>query len=481
MPMKTELGQALVVDDELNLRESLVELIAGEGFRVTQAANGEEAVESLRKGIVEPDVVFLDVRMPKMNGLEVLRVIQEEKLTTAPVIVLSAFGDSSKMIEAMRLGAYDYITKPLDLDEIVATLQRATEQRRLSRAAESIRPPKEVAGSDEIAADQNRFEMLGTSRVMRDVFKQIGRLAATDATVLIAGESGTGKELVARAVHNHSARSQKPFVAVNCGALPENLIEAELFGHERGAFTGAERQRKGRFELAHTGTLFLDEAGELTPGAQVKLLRALQERRFERVGGTETVAVDVRVIAASNQDLQQAVTEKLFREDLYYRLSVIEIRLPPLRARLGDVPQLAEYFLELAATRHLQSAKALSDQAMRSLLAYDFPGNVRELENMIERAVVSAGPAVEVLSPAHLFGERAQAVSDDLRINQSFLDLPFKEAVAALERKLILRALDASGGNRAEAARSLGINRRLLYSKLEEHNLQSLQVPDDKT
>jgi len=481
MPMKTELGQALVVDDEINLRESLVELIAGEGFRVTQAANGEEAVESLRKGIVEPDVVFLDVRMPKMNGLEVLRVIQEEKLTTAPVIVLSAFGDSSKMIEAMRLGAYDYITKPLDLDEIVATLQRATEQRRLSRAAESVRPPKEAAGSDEIAADQNRFEMLGTSRVMRDVFKQIGRLAATDATVLIAGESGTGKELVARAVHHHSARSQKPFVAVNCGALPENLIEAELFGHERGAFTGAERQKKGRFELAHTGTLFLDEAGELTPGAQVKLLRALQERRFERVGGTETVGVDVRVIAASNQDLKQAVTEKLFREDLYYRLSVIEIRLPPLRARLGDVPQLAEYFLERAAARHLQSVKALSDQAMRSLLAYDFPGNVRELENMIERAVVSAGPAVEVLSPGHLFGERAQAVSDAMRINQSFLDLPFKEAVAALERKLILHALDASGGNRAEAARSLGINRRLLYSKLEEHNLQSFQVADDKT
>ncbi len=481
MPMKTELGQALVVDDEINLRESLVELIAGEGFRVTQAANGAEAVESLRRGLVEPDVVFLDVRMPKMNGLEVLRVIREEKLTTAPVIVLSAFGDSSKMIEAMRLGAYDYITKPLDLDEIVATLRRATEQRRLSRAAESVRQPKEVSRSDEIAAEQNSFEMLGTSRVMRDVFKQIGRLAATDATVLIAGESGTGKELVAHAVHHHSARSQKPFVAVNCGALPESLIEAELFGHERGSFTGAERQKKGRFELAHTGTLFLDEAGELTPGAQVKLLRALQERRFERVGGTETVAVDVRVIAASNQDLKQAVGEKLFREDLYYRLSVIEIRLPPLRARLGDVPQLAEFFLERAATRHSQSVKALSDQALRSLLAYDFPGNVRELENMIERAVVSSGPAVEVLSPAHLFGERAQAFSAETLLNQSFLDLPFKEAVAALERKLILRALDASGGNRAEAARSLGINRRLLYSKLEEHNLQPLEVPDAKT
>jgi two-component system, NtrC family, response regulator AtoC len=467
-----DIAQALVVDDEINLRESLVELIAGEGFRVAQAGDGEDAVELLRNGAVEPDVVFLDVRMPKMDGLEVLRVIQDEKLTSAPVIVISAFGDSSKMIEAMRLGAYDYITKPLDLDEIVATLHRAAEQRRLSRAAEAARLPKEAESVDGTAAEPNRFEMLGTSRVMRDIFKQIGRLAATDATVLITGESGTGKELVARAVHNHSARSRKPFVAVNCGALPENLIEAELFGHERGAFTGAERQKKGRFELAHTGTLFLDEVGELTPGAQVKLLRALQERRFERVGGTETVSVDVRVIAASNQDLKLAVNEKRFREDLFYRLRVIEIRLPPLRARLGDVPQLAEYFLERTATRHGLALKVLSDEAMRCLMAYDFPGNVRELENMIERAVITAGAAVEVLSPAHLFGEGAETISNEARTNRAFLGLPFKEAVAALERELIRRALEASGGNRAEAARRLGINRRLLYSKLEEHKIQ---------
>jgi two-component system response regulator AtoC len=395
------------------------------------------------------------------------------------VIVISAFGDSSKMIEAMRLGAYDYITKPLDLDEIVATLHRAAEQRRLSQAAEAARPVKESEGAD--AAEPNRFEMLGTSRVMRGIFKQIGRFAATDATVLIAGESGTGKELVARAIHNHSARSRKPFVAVNCGALPENLIEAELFGHERGAFTGAERQKMGRFELAHTGTLFLDEVGELTPPAQVKLLRALQERRFERVGGTDTVTVDVRVIAASNQDLKQAVDEKRFREDLFYRLSVIGIGLPPLRARLGDVPQLAEYFLERTATRHALSLKVLSDEAMRCLMAYDFPGNVRELENMIERAVITAGAAVEVLSPAHLFGEGAPTVSDEARTNQAFLGLPFKQAVAALECELIRRALAVSGGNRAGAARRLGINRRLLYSKLEEHQIQlSIEILDGR-
>jgi two-component system response regulator AtoC len=401
----------------------------------------------------------------------VLSIIQEEKLTSAPVIVISAFGDSSKMIEAMRLGAYDYITKPLDLDEIVSTLHRAAEQRNLSLTAEAKRSAKKEEEALDPEAQPGPAEILGNSRVMQDIFKQIGRLAATDATVLIGGESGTGKELVANAVHRHSARSRERFVAVNCGALPENLIEAELFGYERGAFTGAERQKKGRFELAHKGTLFLDEVGELTAGAQVKLLRALQERRFERVGGTETVSVDVRVIAASNQDLKQAVADKRFREDLFYRLSVIEVRLPALRARLGDVPQLAEHFLEHAAARHNQPVKLLSDEALRGLLTYDFPGNVRELENMIERAVISAGSATEVLSTAHLFGEGANPRVEP-GLNQSFLDLPFKDAVAALERELIRRALEASGDNRAEAARRLGINRRLLYSKLEEHHIQ---------
>jgi two-component system response regulator AtoC len=308
--MKTESRQAFVVDDETNLRASLAELIAGEGFRVAHAGGGQEAIESLRSGAVTPDVVFLDVRTPRMDGLAVLREIQDEQLTTAPVIIISAYGDSSKIIEAMRLGAYDYITKPLDAGEIVATLHRAAEQRRLSQAAEAARPPRE-SDAEESEEPEGVPDLLGTSRAMREIFKQIGRLAATDATVLIGGDSGTGKELVARAIHNHSARSGKPFIAVNCGALPENLIEAELFGHERGAFTGAE-QKKGRFELAHKGTLFLDEVGELTLAAQVKLLRALQERRFERVGGTESVTVDVRVIAATNKDLKQGSRRSVF-------------------------------------------------------------------------------------------------------------------------------------------------------------------------
>jgi two-component system response regulator AtoC len=466
---------ALVIDDEKNLRESLAELIEGEGFDAAQAEDGQTAVELLRDGIVTPDVLFLDIRMPRMDGLQVLQTIKDEKLTTAPVIVISAFSDSSKMIEAMRLGAYDYITKPLELDEIVATLHRAAEQRRLSLAAESARAGKEPAA----AAAPERFEMLGTSRVMQDIFKQIGRLAATDATVLVSGESGTGKELVARAIHDHSARAQRPFIAVNCGALPENLIEAELFGHERGAFTGADRLKKGRFELAHNGTLFLDEVGELTPGAQVKLLRALQERRFERVGGTETVAVDVRVIAALNRELKREVEAKRFREDLYYRLRVIEINLPPLRARRTDVPQLADYFLRRATLRHDLPPKSLSADALESLMKYDFPGNVRELENLIERAAITSGSSVEVLTSVHLFGGSEAKQAEQMDTNQPFLELPFKESVAALEREQIRRALISAGGNRAKAARLLGINRRLLYSKLEEHDLGN-EASDEK-
>lgn len=462
--MKADLARVLVIDDETNMRRGLVELIESEGFAALEAIDGEEAANLLRGGQSAPDIIFLDLRMPKLDGLSLLRLIRDEHLTDAPVVIISAYGDSAKTIEAIRLGAYDYITKPLDLDELLATLHRAAEQRRLNVEAAAERQDRQAP-----AAGGAAVEMIGASRAMREVFKQIGRLAATDATVLIVGESGTGKELVAHAIHRHSARASGPFVAVNCGALPDNLIESELFGHERGAFTGADRQKKGRFELGHTGTLLLDEVGELTPSAQVKLLRALQERRFERVGGAQTVAVDVRVIAATNRDLKSEVGEKRFREDLYYRLSVVEMRLPPLRARLADVPQLAEYFIERAAERHHAKPKLLSDAALRALLAYRFPGNVREMENMIERAVVTS--VGDVILPAHLWPEVVGVTEAGPGANESFLEMPLKEAVAALERALIARALEAANGNRAEAARRLGINRRLLYSKLQEHGL----------
>lgn len=462
----------LIVDDERNLRETLAELIEAEGFTATQAADGAEAVRLLRErkatAVEDFAAILLDLRMPRMNGLEVLERIREEEITNAPVVIISAFGDSTQTIEAMRRGAYDYITKPLDANEILRVLTRAAEQRRLAHEAKTKQP--------DIDAPEREATMsapiIGSSRAMREIFKQTGRVAATDATVLITGESGTGKELVAHAIHAHSARVRRPFVAINCGALPENLLEAELFGHERGAFTGAERQKKGRFELADTGTLFLDEVGELTPAAQVKLLRVLQERRFERVGGMQTISVDVRVIAATNRDLQAETEARRFREDLFYRLSVVTLHLPPLRERLADVPQLAEFFIERAARRHKLPVKILADDALRALMAYDYPGNVRELENMIERALVTSGAGQDVLLAEHLF---AAATHGQLVVRhaetQSLFELPFHEAVARLEREMIRRALEAAGGNRTEAARRLGINRRLLYTKLEEHKL----------
>ncbi len=305
---------------------------------------------------------------------------------------------------------------------------------------------------------------------MREVFKQIGRVAVTDATVLITGESGTGKELVAQAIHEHSARAKNPFVAVNCGALPENLSESELFGYEKGAFTGAVSQKKGRFELAAGGTIFLDEIGEMPLSAQVKLLRVLQERKIERVGGgANFIPIDARVIAATKRDLQAEIAAKNFREDLFYRLNVVSIRLPPLRERLADIGQLAEFFLERAANKHNLPPKTLAGAAVRVLMNRDFAGNVRELENIIERAVVSAGFSNSIL-PEHFSTETGNN-SPPKPPHQNFLNLPLKEAVAALERALIENALRESEGNRSEAARKLGINRRLLYDKIAEHKI----------
>jgi DNA-binding NtrC family response regulator len=451
----------LIVDDEKNLRESLVELVESEGYEAEQASDGAEALLKIRAADFAG--VFLDIKMPRMDGLQVLAKLRDENLTDTPIVIISAFGDSERTIEAMRLGAFDYITKPLDIAEILQILKRAVRQFEASRADEH-KSPKKVSG--ESKANENT-QIIGTSRAMREVFKQIGRVSVTDATVLITGESGTGKELAARAIHEHSARTGKPFVAVNCGALPENLIEAELFGFEKGAFTGAAAQKKGRFELASGGTIFLDEIGEMPLSAQVKLLRVLQERKIERVGGVSLIPVDVRVIAATNRDLPAEIHAKNFREDLFYRLNVVSIRLPPLRERLADVGQLAEYFLERAVRKHKLPNKNLSDSALRSLMNLDYTGNVRELENVIERAAVAAGFSGSIL-PEHLGSETARQAAP---LDQNFLKLPFKEAVSALEKALIENALRESGGNRTDAARALGINRRLLYDKIAEHKI----------
>ena len=364
----------------------------------------------------------------------------------------------------MRLGAFDYLTKPLDIEEILDALKRAVAQSKQNSQTQNY---VQKAAKNE----SENVSIIGSSRAMRDVFKQIGRVSATDATVLITGESGTGKELAARAIHEFSRRKNAPFVAVNCGAIPENLVESELFGFEKGAFTGANAQKRGKFEAADSGTIFLDEIGEMPLPAQVKLLRVLQERKIERVGGTNLIPVDVRIIAATNRDLQTEITEKNFREDLFYRLNVVSINLPPLRSRLADVPQLAEFFLERAIRKHNLPNKFLTDAAMKTLINREFSGNVRELENIVERAAVTSGMA-NALTTENLF-ENHNQTQDSTENFGELLNLPFKEAVGSLEKLLIEKALRGSDGNRTEAARKLEINRRLLYDKIAEHKIKT--------
>ena len=450
----------LVVDDEKNLRESLVELIESENFAVESAADGADALLKIRTGKFA--CVFLDIRMPRMDGLQLLAKLGEENLLKMPVVVVSAFGDSEKTIEAMRLGAFDYITKPLDIDEFLQVLKHAVKQFEQTAANDSIEKKSSEKSSETVS-------IIGSSRAMREVFKQIGRVAATDATALITGESGTGKELAARAIHEFSARKNAPFVAVNCGAIPENLVEAELFGYEKGAFTGAVQQKKGKFEAASGGTIFLDEIGEMPLSAQVKLLRVLQERKIERVGGTNLIPVDVRIIAATNRDLPIEMAAKNFREDLFYRLNVVSINLPPLRERLADVPPLAEFFLEKSIVKHRLPNKYLTDASLRLLINREFKGNVRELENLVERAAVTSGQS-SAITPENLFEEIISTGKSATNFGD-LLELPFKEAVGKLEKMLVEKSLRESNGNRTEAAQKLEINRRLLYDKIREHGI----------
>ena len=373
----------LIVDDETNLRKTLAEILRKRGYVAHEAADGACAVGLLRD--ITPELIFTDWKMPGMSGEEFLRYIRnEERLAAIPVIVITAFGSSHSAIEAVRLGAYDFITKPFDLEEIAITAKRALAHSSLNHELQELRA--QVAGGATPAAGR----LLGSSGAMVDVFKMIGKVAETDSTVLICGESGTGKELVAEAVHNYSQRKGKPFVVVNCAAIPENLLESELFGHERGAFTGAISRKAGRFELAQEGTIFLDEIAELPPNLQVKLLRVLQEHTFERLGGVESMQGNFRVIAATNRDIEACVREQLFREDLLYRLNVVRITVPPLRERRSDIVLLAEHFLRIYSEKNSLPAIGFSDDAILMLQTYSFPGNVRELEHLVERAVLGA-------------------------------------------------------------------------------------------
>ncbi len=441
-------GNTIVVaDDEEGIRDLLCDILEPEGAQVRAVGSGLEALAAIEAD--EPDLAILDVRMPAPDGLALLQQLRA-KGRDLPVLIITAQESSTVTIEAMQRGAYDYIAKPFDPDEVLLVVQRAVEHRRLTREVVNLK--QQVSGGDP------RDIMIGHSGPMQAVYKTIGRVAGSDATILITGESGTGKELVAQMLHRTSPRRDGPFVAVNCAALTETLLESELFGHEKGAFTGAMAQRKGRFEQASKGTIFLDEIGEMSPNTQKKFLRVLQERTFERVGGNVAVKIDVRVIAASNKDLLHEATSGTFREDLYYRLNVINIHMPPLRERKDDIPLLAAHFLGKHRKRGGQGP-VLAEAAMQTLLDYDWPGNVRQLENTIERAAVLAqggliGPSHLVLSEST--GAQEQLLTDAL---ERLLDQGrgLDALLGDLRQRLIAIALGRNGGDRVAAARVLGV------------------------
>lgn len=446
----------LIAEDDEQARRSLTALLEDEGYAVTAVGDGAAAKRLLVSGEQVFDVALLDIRMPELDGLSLLRLLEDRDDGPA-ALVMTAYGASSIAIEAMKLGAYDYLPKPLRFDELLLQIERALEARRRAKALDSYR-------CDESATDE---ALIGSSPAMQQVYKLIGQAAPTESTVLIRGESGVGKELVAREIHRHSRRAAGRFIAVNCGAIPAGLIEAELFGHEKGAFTGAAQRRIGRFEAAQGGTLFLDEAGELAPETQVRLLRVLQERTVERLGSDRPIRLDVRVIAATHADLEREVEEGRFREDLYYRLNVITVPIPPLRERPQDVPELAAALLRKIASRSETSPAALTDDALAALRARPWPGNVRELEHTLERAAVLSrgGP----IAGEHLEVPRGGTADP---FDSVPLDEGFHPLVARLERKVIERALAESSGNKTRAAQRLAISRRLLYDKMEQLGLK---------
>ena len=445
----------LIVDDEPGVRASVKVVLEGE-FEVLEAADGPEALDLVKTRNV--DLCLLDVRLPGMEGIAVLE--RMKRLDSGlEVVLLTAVRTVRTAVEAMKLGAYDYLTKPFNVEDLRAVVRRALERRALQREVTYLR--------DELARHEGFDELVGRSQPMKHVFDLIRQMAVNPATVLVMGESGTGKELIARAIHRRGPRRDRPFVAINCGALPAELMESELFGHERGAFTGAHARKLGKFEVAHTGTLFLDEVATLRLDLQPKLLRAIQEREIERVGGTRSVKVDVRFIAATNVDLKRAVAQGQFRDDLYYRLHVVPIAVPPLRERREDIPLLVEHFLAKYARLFGKPVTQVSPGAMELLQQYHWPGNVRELENVIERSVALAADRVIQLAdiPLDLALKPGRAVWDDR--------LSFREALQEFERQLILRALDQAHGSQTVAARRLGMHRNTLATKLVQFGLRA--------
>ena len=474
------MSKLLLIDDEEDVRYSLQRILASEEIELATAASGEEGLKVIPK--FKPDLVLMDVRMTGMTGMETLRKIRvtDPKLL---VILMTAYGTTQTAIEAMKLGAYDYLLKPFDIAKLKEVIANALKAARDMKQVVSYAPLLE--------SEDYELGIIGRSGPMQGVFKLIGQIAATDTTALITGESGTGKELVARAIYHHSDRATQPFLAVNCAAIPEQLLESELFGHEKGAFTGATVQRIGKFEQCNKGTIFLDEIGDMTPATQTKILRVLQSGTFERVGGNSPLKVDVRVIAATNKPLEAAVAAKQFREDLFYRLNVVRIHLPPLRDRRDDIPLLVNYFLEKIAREHSRKPKSIAAAAVKLFEKYHWPGNVRELENAIRRAHVLAksdailpgdlppeisGAATGVAAPPTNNSTSDGTTSDAATLARQLFQIakrdPKLKIIPAVERELVIQALIETDNNQVHAAKMLGITRATLRKRIEKFGIQ---------
>ena len=464
----------LIIDDDDQLRRSFKKLLSEEGYSVEEAPSGEAGLKLIHANA--PDIVVLDMRLPGMTGFEVFKSIHamDPKL---PVIIMTAYGTTETAIEATKMGAFDYILKPFDIPDMLVTIDQALESARFMRLPVDI---------DAVPDKTFGEAIIGRSSPMQDVYKAIGRVSPTDATVLIRGESGTGKELVARAIYQHSLRSDKPFLVINCVAIPENLLESELFGYERGAFTGASHRRVGKIEQANHGTVFLDEIGDMPASIQAKILRLLQEKSIERLGGREAIPVDVRIIAATNRDLETALAESRFREDLYYRLKVVTIGLPPLRDRAGDIPLLIDYFLPRSAREIGINNPGMTEEARKEFLNYLWPGNVRELANVLQKVLIfNRGAPIGVEEVKNTISGRIvsrdkleEGIDKEIRqwireeLSSRGHENVFDSCTERFASILIREALNITGGNRTQAAKLLGLSRPTLHSKIEKYNIR---------
>lgn len=458
--MKEKSYSVLIADDEENVRVLLEEVLTDDGYRVIVAKNGKEAFESVKKQV--PDCVLLDVRMPVMDGMEAFLKIKEID-SGLPVIFITAYGSSEIAINAMKQGAYDYLTKPFNIDEIKIKVKKAIELREITIKHNKDKHKSPFTGEE---------LMVGESQGMQDIYKEIGRIADTDANVLIRGESGTGKELVAKAIHINSNRKEKPYIVVNCAAIPESLLESELFGHEKGAFTDAVARRIGKFEEARDGTIFLDEIGDMSLNLQSKLLRVLQEKTFSRVGSNDIIRSEARVIAATNRDLESLVKNGNFREDLYYRLNVVTIFVPPLRERKEDIPLLTSYFIAKYSKKYNKQVTGVTPEVIDIFLGYDWPGNVRELENVIARSIIVANASriVKENLPTSIL----KSISTEIGVRVPPDDVvPLPQLIEGIEKEAIIKALQKTGGNKSMAAKLLGISRKSLINKIRQYAITS--------